>query len=242
MPRIEWDKTGERLYETGVDRGVLFVYDPEKSEYKPGVAWNGLTTVTESPSGAEPNAIYADNIKYLELTSREEFGGTIEAYTYPEEFSLCDGSFSQNGVSIAQQARRQFAFSYRTKVGNDTLGDDYGYKLHIVFGAKAQPSEKTRSTVNDTPEATTMSWTFTTTPPQLNEEALPEALKGKLQPTAHITIDSTKVDPEILKKIEDSLYDDANFDPATLNPAYFVGQAVGDSGNVEVGDDPSGNQ
>lgn len=217
MAHITWDETGSRLYETGVDRGTLYVYDSDTNTYGMPIPWNGLTTVTETPSGAEPNAIYADNIKYLELTSREEFGGTIEAYTYPEEFAACDGSLSFGGLSVGQQARKQFAFAYRTRIGNDTQGDDHGYKIHVVFGAKAQPSEKTRSTVNDTPEPTTMSWTFTTTPEPLisfpsdletyNEEA--QAFLKSLRPTSYFVFDSTKLSPEALETVENLLWGDS---------------------------------
>lgn len=220
MAVLQWDNTGQRLYETGVDRGVLFVYDPDKQQYGKPIPWNGLTTVTETPSGAEPNSIYADNIKYLELTSREEFGGTIEAYTYPEAFALCDGSVKFGGLSVGQQTRRPFAFAYRTRIGNDTEGDTHGYKLHVVFGAKAQPSEKTRSTVNDTPEPTTMSWTFTTTPPQIDKDKLTEALSNSpnavqdaaknLNPTSYLVFDSTKTDTSVMRAVEKILWDDAS--------------------------------
>ena len=183
MAKLTWDNTSERLYETGVKNGVLYVQAADGS-YGNGVAWNGLTAVTESPSGAEANPLYADDIKYLELMSNEEFGGTIEAYTYPEEFAACDGSASlAKGVTIGQQARKAFGFSYITTVGNDTEGNDYGYKVHIVYGAKASPSEKAYATINDSPEAITFSWEFTTTP---------VAVTGH-KPTAHVEIDSTKV-------------------------------------------------
>lgn len=183
MAKLTWDNTSERLYETGVKNGVLYVQAADGS-YGKGVAWNGLTAVTESPSGAEANPLYADDIKYLELMSNEEFGGTIEAYTYPEEFAACDGSASlAKGVTIGQQARKAFGFSYITTVGNDTEGNDYGYKVHIVYGAKASPSEKEYATINDSPEAITFSWEFTTTP---------VSVAGH-KPTAHVEIDSTKV-------------------------------------------------
>lgn len=180
--KIVWDKTGERLYETGVRNGVLY---PQSSDgtYPNGVPWNGLTAVTESPSGAEANPIYADDIKYLNLMSIEEFGGTIEAYTYPEEFEECDGSASLiAGVTIGQQSRKTFGLCYRTALGNDVDGDSHGYKLHIVYGALASPSEKNYQTINDSPEAITFSWEFSTTP---------VAADGKQ--TATLTIDSTKL-------------------------------------------------
>lgn len=186
MAKLQWDQTSARLYETGVKNGVLYVQG-EGGSYEKGVAWNGLTAVTESPSGAEATALYADDIKYLELMSNEEFGGTIEAYTYPEEFAACDGSASlAAGVTIGQQSRRAFGFSYITTVGNDTEGNDYGYKVHIVYGAKASPSEKAYATINDTPEAITFSWEFTTTPVSVTGH----------KPTSHVEIDSTKVNDE----------------------------------------------
>lgn len=196
MSKLAWDVVGERLYETGVDRGVLYPQD-STGAYPKGVAWNGLSAVTESPSGAEATAIYADNIKYLNLMSAEELGGTIEAYMYPDEFAQCDGSASlATGVMIGQQPRKAFGLSYRTIIGNDVANNDYGYKLHLVYGALASPSEKNYATVNDSPEATTLSWEFTTTP---------IAVDG-FKPTASITIDSTKVDAEKLKALEDILY------------------------------------
>ena len=182
MAKLTWDQTSARLYETGVKKGVLYVM--EGGEYGNGVAWNGLTAVTESPSGAEATALYANDSKYLELLSNEEFSGTIEAYTYPEEFAACDGSAAlATGVMIGQQKRSTFGFSYITTIGNDSEGNDYGYKVHIVYGAKAAPSEKAYATINDSPEAITFSWEFTTTPVEV------EGFK----PTAHIEIDSTKV-------------------------------------------------
>ena len=196
MAKLEWDKAGERLYETGVKQGVLYPQD-DKGAYPKGVAWNGLTAVNEKPSGAEPNKLYADDIKYLELTSAEEFGATVEAYTYPEEFAACDGSAElAPGVSIGQQVRKAFGMCYRTVLGNDVKNNDYGYKLHLIYGAKAAPSERAYSTVNDNPEAITFSWELTTTP---------VAVEG-FKPTAHLCIDSTKVDAEKLKALEDMLY------------------------------------
>lgn len=195
MAKIEWDKTGERLYETGVKNGVLYVQ--EGGAYQNGVAWNGLTAVTESPSGAEATPLYADDIKYLNLLSTEEFGATIEAYTYPDEFAACDGSASLvEGVMIGQQARKTFGLCYRTTIGNDTDGNDHGYKLHIIYGALAAPSEKAYATINDSPEAITFSWEITTTPVNVTGA----------KPTASITIDSTKADPTKLAALEDILY------------------------------------
>lgn len=194
-PALTWDAVGDRLYETGVDHGVLYI--PTGGAYTVGYAWNGLTAVTEAPSGAEASAIYADNIKYLSLTSAEEFGGTIEAYTYPEEFGQCDGTAEPvAGVIVGQQARKSFGFSYRTLLGNDTEGQDYGYKLHLVYGAQAAPSEKAYATVNDSPEATTFSWEFTTTPASVTG----------LKPTSILTIDSTKVDETALADFLEILY------------------------------------
>ena len=198
MAKIEWDKTGERFYETGVKNGVLYVQ--EGGAYPKGVAWNGLTAVTESPSGAEATPLYADDIKYLNLLSAEEFGATIEAYTYPDEFAECDGSASlATGVMIGQQPRKAFGLCYRTTIGNDTEGNDHGYKLHIIYGALAAPSEKAYATINDSPEAITFSWEVTTTPVNVTGA----------KPTASITIDSTKATPEKLTALEKILYGDA---------------------------------
>lgn len=196
MPRLKWDQAGERLFETGVDRGVFYPRD-DRGDYVGGVAWNGLTSVNETPSGAESNPMYADNIKYLNLVSAEDFGATIGAYTYPEEFAVCDGSAQPSpGVIIGQQSRKTFGLCYRTKVGNDIVGQDYGYKLHLVYGGQVSPSERAYNTVNASPEAINFSWTLTTTPVDV------EGYK----PTAAITIDSTKCDPEKLKALEDILY------------------------------------
>ena len=199
MPKLVWDKIGERYYETGVDHGVLYVQ--ENGAYSNGVAWSGLTTVTESPSGAEATPLYADNIKYLNLLSNEDFACTIEAYTYPDEFAECDGSASiAKGVTISQQKRKMFGFSYRTRLGNDVDGDDYGYKIHLVYGCLAAPSERSNASVNDSPEATTMSWEVSTTPVSVTVD-------GKdLKPTAHVVIDSTKADKSKLAALEDILY------------------------------------
>lgn len=196
MSKLVWDETGKRLYETGVDHGVLYPMD-STGAYPKGVVWNGLTAVTESPSGAEANAKYADNIKYLNLMSAEEFGATIEAYTYPDEFAACDGSEElEVGVNIGQQSRKPFGLCYRTKLGNDVAGEDYGYKLHLVYGAMAAPSEKAFQSINDSPDAVTLSWEITTTP-----VAVPD-----YKPTAHLTIDSTKVDATKLAALEKILY------------------------------------
>lgn len=195
MSKIVWDSTGERLYETGVKNGVL--YPQSNGTYPKGVAWNGLTAVTESPSGAEATALYADDMKYLNLYSAEEFGATVEAYTYPEEFGECDGSATiAKGVQIGQQTRKAFGMCYRTVVGNDTDGEAHGYKLHIIYGAMASPSEKAYATINNSPEAITFSWELTTTPVNVT---------GK-KPTASIVIDSTKADPTKLTALEAILY------------------------------------
>ena len=195
MSKLVWDKTGERYYETGVKNGVLYI--PTEGVYSKGVAWNGLTAVTESPSGAEATALYADDMKYLSLYSAEEFGATIEAYTYPDEFAQCDGSGElAKGVSIGQQTRKTFGLCYRTTIGNDTDGNDYGYKLHMIYGCMASPSEKAYATINDSPDAITFSWEVTTTPVSV----------AGFKPTASITIDSTKADPTKLAALEDILY------------------------------------
>lgn len=196
MAKLVWDATGERLYETGVNNGVLYPQSTDGT-YPKGVAWNGLTAVTESPSGAEATPLYADNIKYLNLMSVEEFGATIEAYTYPDEFSECNGEAElATGVSIGQQKRKTFGMSYKTVVGNDVDGNNHGYKLHIIYGAMAAPSEKAYATINDSPEAITFSWEVTTTPVSVDG----------FEPTASITIDSTKVDSSKLTALETILY------------------------------------
>lgn len=211
MSKIVWDQTGERLYETGVDRGVLYPIS-STGQYTPGVPWNGLTGVTESPSGAEATDLYADNIKYLSMRSAETFGCTIEAYTYPDEFEQCDGSASLvTGVSIGQQARKVFGFCYRTLLGNDVDGQDHGYKLHLIYGATASPSERPYATVNDSPEAITFSWEVSTTPVNVSG----------FKPTACVIIDSTKADPECLAALEEILYGkDAGAEgtPAAVDP------------------------
>lgn len=212
MSRISWDNSGEHVYETGVNHGVLYPLNAS-GKYTPGVAWNGLSTVTESPSGAEANPIYADNIKYLNLYSAEEFGATVEAYTYPDEFALCDGTaelVAGTGVQVGQQTRKTFGLSFRTVIGNDTEGDAYGYKLHLIYGCKASPSERSYQTVNDSPEAISFSWEITTTPINVGDG---------FNPTSIITIDSTKFTTEQqkakLKQIEDLLYGTNGEGPGT---------------------------
>ena len=193
--KLVWDKVGERLFETGVDKGVLFVF--KDGAYGAGVPWNGMTGVTKSPSGAEATALYADNIKYLNLMSTEELGLTIEAYMSPEEFDECDGSATiGTGVSIGQQKRSTFGFAYRTKIGNDTEGDDHGYKIHLIYGCLASPSERSYATVNDSPEAMTLSWEVSTTPVEV----------PGFKPTASVEIDSTKCDATQLAAFEEILY------------------------------------
>lgn len=207
MSKIVWDKTGERYYETGVEKGVL--YPQVGGAYPKGVAWNGLTAVTESPSGAEPTALYADNIKYLNLMSNEEFGATIEAYTYPDEFAECDGSAElAEGVRVGQQTRKTFGMSYVTRKGNDTEGTDHGYIIHLIYGALAAPSEKAYATINDSPEAITFSWEVSTTPVEV----------AGMKPTACITIDSTKVDGTKLQALEAKLYGGDEPDAAPTLP------------------------
>lgn len=211
MAKLTWDDAGKKLYETGTKMGVL--YPMTESGYGTGVAWNGLTAVTESPSGAESTKLYADDIKYLDLTSVEEFGATIEAYTYPDEFAECDGSASlAEGITIGQQDRKSFGFCYRTTLGNDTQGNAYGYKLHIVYGCKATPSEKGYSTINDSPDAVTFSWEVTTTP--VNVEGH--------KPTASLIIDSTKTKKEILDAIEAKLYGTVSEQPTLPTPAEIL--------------------
>lgn len=196
MAKLKWDVSGERLYETGISNGVLYVQD-ENGKYPKGVAWNGLTAVTESSSGAESTALYADNIKYLNLLSTEEFGATIEAYQSPAEFDECDGSKAVvDGVAFGQQDRKQFGLAYKTILGNDIDKNNHGYKLHIVYGALAAPSEKDYNTVNDNPDAITLSWEISTTPVEVDG----------FKPTATVIIDSTKVDAQKLKKLEDILF------------------------------------
>ena len=197
MSKLKWDQTGERMYETGIDHGVLYPLNTMTKTYDNGVAWNGLTSVQETPSGAESNPLYADNIKYLDLRSAEEFGATVEAYMYPDEFAVLDGSASlAAGVTIGQQKRGVFGMCYRSRYGNDVEGDDYGYKLHLIYGATAAPSERQYETVNNNPDAIQFSWELTTTP---------VAVEG-YKPTAIVTIDSTKAKPENLARLEAILY------------------------------------
>lgn len=216
MSKLEWDQVGKRLYETGVDHGVLYI--PLNGVYSSGYAWNGLTAVTEAPSGAEPTPLYADNIKYLNVLSREDFMATVEAFTYPAQFEQCDGSASpQPGVSIAQQSRKTFGLSYRTRVGNDELYADFGYKLHLIYGALAAPSEKSYATINDSPEAITFSWELSTT----------EVAVTGYKPTSLLTIDSTKVAAAKLTVLENALYGTATVDPRLPLPNEVLGMFSG---------------
>lgn len=216
MTKLLWDQVGERLYETGVDHGVLYRVN-NAGVYNIGYAWNGLTTVTESPSGAESNPQYADNIKYINLLSAEEFAATIEAFTYPRAFEECDGTAVVNGIVVGQQSRKPFGMCYRTRVGNDTEGTAYGYKLHLVYGATAAPSEKAYGTINDSPEAAAFSWECSTTP-------VPVGTIGGVEyaPTATLTIDSTRVDATALAALEDILYGTAGTDPSLPTPAAVI--------------------
>lgn len=208
-----WDQVGERLYETGTDHGVLYVYDTAKSTYGTGVPWNGLTGVDEKPSGAEANNKYADNIKYLVLRSAEDFGATITAFTYPDEFEQCDGSAEPaDGVFIGQQERKMFGFSYRTKIGNDTNGDAHGYILHLVYGATASPSQRSYKTVNESPEPIEFSWEIATTP----------VVVTGYRPTAHIRINSLNADATKLAALEAILYGDNNTDPTLPMPDTVI--------------------
>lgn len=213
MARLVWDEVGSRFFETGVKNGVLYVQNDEGG-YNNGVVWNGLTAVTESPSGAEETPLYADDIKYVVFYSNEEFGATIEAYTYPEEFEQCDGSAElMAGVKVGQQARRSFALVYRTALGNDIQGQDAGYKLHIIYGAKAAPSEKAYATVNDSPEAVTFSWEVSTVPVNVSG----------LKPTSTVVIDSTKCDAEVLAEIENILFGSTDQEARLLLPDEIKG-------------------
>lgn len=215
MTRLIWDAEGERIYETGTKRGVLYKKTASGS-YGTGVAWNGLTGVTESPSGAEETALYADDIKYLSLRSAEEFGATVEAYTYPDEWAECDGSAAlADGVYIGQQVRRGFGMCYRTVMGNDAQGDNYGYKLHIIYNAMAAPSQRAYSTINDSPSAITFSWELKTTPVSFGEN---------LRPSSTLTIDSTLCDPDVLAAIEDKLYGTADSQPTLPTPEWIISQ------------------
>jgi hypothetical protein len=220
MAALVWDQVGDRFYETGVDHGVLYIPD-ETGVYDTGVAWNGLVSVTESPTGAEATAQYADNIKYLNLVSVEEFGATLEAFTYPEEWAQFDGlGIPEPGVFVGQQPRKTFGLSYRTRVGNDLVAEEYGYKLHLVYGALASPSEKAYTTINDSPEAITFSWEITTTPVPVTG----------FKPTSLIVVDSGIVDPAALTLLETELYGGAASEPNLPTPdeviAMFAGGAV----------------
>lgn len=218
MSKLVWDQTGERLYETGVKNGVLYPTDANGA-YSKGVAWNGLTSISENPSGADSNPIYADDIKYLDLRSKEEFGATIEAYTYPDEFAICDGSAElTEGVMIGQQTRKPFGLCYRTAIGNDVDYDDHGYKLHIIYGATASPSSRQYQSINDNPEAITFSWEITTTP--VNVE-------GK-KPTATLVIDSTKVSKAAMTALENVLYGTESTEPSLPLPDRVVAILTGE--------------
>ena len=218
MTRVVWDGVGERLFESGVDRGVLYIPTVGTGAYDTGVSWNGLTTVTESPTGAEATAQYADNIKYLNLTSAEEFGATIEAFTYPKEFAQFDGAVVlSGGVVLGQQPRKSFGLSYRTRVGNDVSGADLGYKVHMIYGCQAAPSERAYATINDSPEALTFSWSVTTTA---------VAVTGQ-KPTAIVTVDSTKVSAETLTTLENALYGTAGTNPRLPLPDEVIGMFAG---------------
>ena len=208
MARLIWDEVGQRFFETGVKNGVLYVQDNDGS-YKNGVVWNGLTAVTESPSGAEETPLYADDVKYLTLRSAEQFGATIEAYTYPEEFEQCDGSATiAAGVTIGQQARRAFGLCYRTAVGNDIQGQEFSYKLHLLYGCTVAPSEKSYSTINDNPEAITFSWELSTVPVPVDG----------FKPTASLVIDASKVDDGKMALLENALFGDAENEATLLLP------------------------
>ncbi len=225
----DWDQTAERFFETGVEKGVLYSYDTTNNVYSPGVPWNGLVNVNESPSGAESNAQYADDIKYLNLISAEEFGATVEAFTYPEEFAECDGSAKiVDGVYIGQQGRKTFGLSYVTKIGNDVDGSDHGYKIHLVYGCQASPSEKSYGTINDSPEAITFSWEIKTTPVNVTG----------YKPTALITIESTKFNTEskkaLLSALEDKIWGTGSAEAYLPLPAEVfttLGYTPGGTGN-----------
>ena len=212
MARLIWDEVGQRFFETGVKNGVLYVQEDDGS-YKNGVVWNGLTAVTESPSGAEETPLYADDVKYLTLRSAEEFGATVEAYTYPEEFEQCDGSASiANGVTIGQQARRAFGLCYRTSVGNDIQGQNFSYKLHLIYGCTVAPSEKSYSTINDNPEAITFSWELSTVPVPVDG----------FSPTASLVIDASKVDEGKMQQLEDALFGNESSEATLLLPNQIM--------------------
>lgn len=213
IKKLEWDAEGKRLYETGVNQGVLYVYNTTTKKYAPGVAWNGLTNVSESPEGAEATDLYADNQKYLSLLSAETFKATVEAYTYPDEFAECDGSAEiSTGVMVGQQPRKVFGLSYKTVVGNDVAGEGYGYKLHLIYGCKASPSEKTYATINDSPEAITFSWSISTTPVNVTDH----------KATATLILDSTKVSAAGMAAVEAALYGTETEDPYLPLPDKIV--------------------
>jgi hypothetical protein len=220
---LTWDQEGQRYYETGVEKGVLWVWDPTANNnagaWKDGVAWNGLTNVSEKPSGAEATALYADNIKYLNLLSNEEFAATIEAYTYPDEFAVCDGSASlTSGLVIGQQKRQKFCFSYQTKIGNDIDGNDKGYKIHIVYNCLAAPSEKGYATINDSPEAITFSWEVSTTPIEVS---------ASYKPTALVTIDTTKLTSTQKTAVEAAIYGSSTANSALKTPSQLLNIITG---------------
>ena len=216
MAALTWDGTGEKLFELGIDHCVLYPYDSTTSKYSPGVAWNGITSIQETPSGADENALYADNIKYATLRGTEEFGGTIEAYTFPDEWYACDGSVEQlDGLVLGQQARKVFGLCYRTTIGNDTDGMAHGYKLHLVYGCTASPSERSYETINDSPDAGSFSWEFTTVPVNV-------AGHTELKPVSIITIDSTKVDSTKLGTLQGILYGGQSTDPELPLPATVI--------------------
>lgn len=210
MARLQWNKPGENKFETGVDRGVLFTFDSDTTDYNNGVAWNGLTNVTKSPTGAEPNAFYADNKKYLNLMSAEEFGFSIECYTYPDEWELCDGSKMFSGLSVGQQPRTSFGFAWRTRVGNEIVGDSLGYKIHLAWNALASPSEQSYATVNETPEPGTFSYECTTTAVDF-----PDDFDVQMRPTSYMSVDSTDkdTDPAALKALEDIIWGSEQDEP-----------------------------
>lgn len=226
MTKLLWDQVGEKTYETGVSNGVLYLPN-NVGVYDTGFAWNGLTTVTESPSGAESNKQYADNQVYVNLVSAEEFGGTIEAFTYPDEFAECDGSIVYEGVYVGQQTRKTFGLSYKTLVGNDLLGTDYGYKIHLIYGALAAPSEKANATVNDSPEAITFSWEVSTTPIAVG------TVGGTFfKPTSTLVIPSNGVDADALAELEDLLYGTVGTDPSLPLPAAVLAMFSGTTTQV----------
>lgn len=221
MAQLKWHEIGDRQYETGVDKGVLYPQDTQGA-YPAGYAWNGLSAVTESPSGAEPTAIYADNVKYLNLISAEEFAATIEAYSSPKEFDECDGTKELvPGVTVGQQARKPFGFSYRTILGNEVQLNDFGYKIHLIWNATAAPSEKAYATVNDSPEAITFSWEVSTTPTEVGEG---------FRPTANMTIDSTTIEADKLKALEDILYGTDDAEPRLPSPIEILALLTGEEG------------